>query len=84
MKGLEVLQSTCQWFNDRIEQVALEEKQLLSKYGYSEEVRILAKSLNLALVQFACKWWMSLPDQGYIFFFQGVWRALHRLLDSLA
>ena len=46
MKGLEVLQSTCQWFNDRIEQVALEEKQLLSKYGYSEEVRILAKSLT--------------------------------------
>jgi len=46
VKGLEVLQSTCQWFNDRIEQVALEEKQLLSKYGYSEEVRILAKPLT--------------------------------------
>ena len=46
MKGLEVLESTCQWFNDRIEQVALEEKQLLSKSGYSAEVRVAVNSLT--------------------------------------
>ena len=36
IKGLDVLESTRQWFSDRIEQVSLEEKQL---HGHSREVR---------------------------------------------
>ena len=43
IKGLEVLESTRQWFSDRIEQVSLEEKQL---HGHSHEVRDTRDTCN--------------------------------------
>ena len=43
IKGFEVLESTRQWFSDRIEQVTLEEKQL---HGHSHEVRDTGGTCN--------------------------------------
>ena len=50
IKGLEVLESTRQWFSDRIEQVTLEEKQLLSRHGHSHEVRDVEGTCNHSLL----------------------------------
>ena len=50
IKGLEVLESTRQWFSDRIEQVTLEEKQLLSRHGHSREVRDVEGTCNHSLL----------------------------------
>ena len=50
IKGLEVLESTRQWFSDRIEQVTLEEKQFLSRHGHSREVRDVGGTCNHSLL----------------------------------